>query len=57
MAEITNLNRFRKGRERARQEERAAENRTRFGRRKEERRQDDLAREKARKEHEGKRLD
>jgi hypothetical protein len=57
MARIVNLNRFRKDRERSLKEVRAAENRVRFGRSKEERGRDAAERDKARKKHEGKRLD
>ncbi len=57
MTEIVNLNRFRKHRERALKEGRAAQNRVRFGRTKEERRRDSHERDKARKKHDDKRLD
>jgi hypothetical protein len=57
MAEIVNLNRFRKARDRADAEVRAAKNRRRFGRSKAERGKDRAEAEKAAKDLDGKRLD
>ena len=57
MAEIVNLNRFRKARERDAKEQRASVNRARFGRAKDERTNTDAAIEKAEKALDDKKLD
>jgi hypothetical protein len=54
---VVNLNRVRKARKRAEAEQRAAENRTVFGRSKKERRDSDASRRRAEREFDGKRLD
>jgi hypothetical protein len=57
MTTIVNLNRFRKRRERAADERRAAENRVRFGRSKTARASDERERERAAAALDGKRLE
>jgi hypothetical protein len=57
MAEIVNINRARKARERKRAEQRAAENRARFGMTKDARRRAEREIEKAKKELDDKRLE
>lgn len=57
MASVVNLNRFRKAKQRAEAERRAAENRVAFGRSKEERRNAADDRERIARELEGKRID
>ena len=57
MAEVINLRRARKARERADEERRAAENRVRYGRPKAEKRLKDARAEKERRDLEGKRRD
>lgn len=57
MAEIINLKDIRKARARAEAETKAAENRTRFGRTRDERNRLALEDQRARREHEGNRLD
>jgi hypothetical protein len=57
MAEIVNLNRFRKARERDAKEQRASANRARFGRSKDERVRADATIEKAEKALDDKKLD
>jgi len=57
MAEIVNLNRFRKGRKRDEAAEHAAANRARFGRTKAERKEADSDRRRAADELDNKRLD
>jgi hypothetical protein len=54
---IVNLNRYRKGRRRAKAAAQAAENRIRFGQSKEKRKTEQHARERAAKEIDNKRLD
>jgi Domain of unknown function (DUF4169) len=54
---IVNLNKYRKKRERAEDERRAAENRVRFGRSKKSREKDLYDREQAKKDIDDKRLD
>jgi hypothetical protein len=54
---IVNLNKFRKKRERAEDERRAAENRVRFGRSKQARAEDERERQRVEKSLEDKRLD
>lgn len=56
MAEIVNLNRFRKARQRAEDSQQAAENRVRFGRSKAERAKDRHAADKTARDHSGKEL-
>lgn len=57
MAEIVNLNRFRKTREREEARQRAEENRVRFGQKKSEREKANGEASKAEKDLDGKRLD
>lgn len=57
MAEIVNLNRFRKARQKAEESQDAAENRVRFGRNKAEKARDRQEAEKSRQDHAGKELD
>ena len=57
MAPVVNLNRYRKAKERAEKERRAAENRVAFGRDKTERRKADDERERLARELDGKRTD
>ncbi len=57
MAEIVNLNRFRKARERDAKGQRAAENRTRFGRTKDEKAKERGERRKIEQELDSKKLD
>jgi hypothetical protein len=57
VATIVNLNKHRKKRARVEQEQRAAQNRIRFGRSKQERGKDALENSRAQKEIEDKRLD
>ncbi len=57
MAEIVNLNRFRKARERDAKAQRATENRTRFGRRKDERAKTEAEGKKAEQALDDKKLD
>lgn len=57
MAEIVNLNRFRKARKRAAEELQAEANRTKFGRTKTEKMNDRLAVEKQERDLEGKKRD
>lgn len=56
MAEIVNLNRFRKTRQRQEDREKAAENRVRFGRNKSEKAADQQDRERLDRDHLGKEL-
>ena len=56
MAEIVNLNRFRKSRQRQEDREKAAENRVRFGRNKGEKAADRQNREQLDRNHQGKEL-
>lgn len=53
---VVNLNRFRKGKKREEAQQRAAENRTLFGRSKKDRREDDSERRRAARELDGKKL-
>ena len=57
MAEIVNLNRYRKSKVRGAASQQAADNRVKFGRRKGERLDDDLARKRAERELDGKKLE
>jgi hypothetical protein len=57
MAELVNLRRVRKARERAEAEKAAEANRRKFGRSKVERAQADAEAERARREHEGKKIE
>lgn len=57
MAEIVNLNRFRKARKRAAEEVQAEVNRTKFGRTKTEKTNDRMAAEKQQRDLEGKKRD
>jgi len=57
MAEVVNLNRFRKAKKREDDKQRAAENRALFGRPKKARRAEDDAKRRAQRELDGKRLD
>jgi hypothetical protein len=57
MATIVNLNKYRKGRERAEADRRAAENRVRFGRSKAERTADDRERQRLEQSLDDKRLE
>ncbi|WP_374367582.1 DUF4169 family protein [Dongia sp.] len=56
MAEIVNLNRFRKARQRQDEQKKAAENRVQFGRNKAEKASDRQARERFERDHAGKEL-
>lgn len=57
MADVINLNRFRKARGRAEDAKQAEENRSRFGRNKEQKCREDRDRERKAKELEGKKLE
>ena len=57
MASVVNLNRFRKAKQRAEDQRRAAENRTAFGRTKPERRNDESERQRLARELDSKRIE
>lgn len=57
MAEVINLNRFRKAKAKAEAAAEAKANRTRFGRNKEQKREDNRAKEQAVKDLDGKKLE
>lgn len=57
MAEIINLNRARKARQRAEEQQQAVENRIRFGRTRAEKQREALEKERAERDSDGKKLD